>query len=336
MTIKEIAKRLDLSPTTVSRVLNGNGKKYRISDKTEKLVLEIAKAHNFSPNLVARGLRLQKTNTIGLVIPDISNPFFASLAKHLETALRRKGKFIILGDTQGSISVEKETIKTLLSRQIDGLLIAPVGIAGQHLETLAALPTVMIDRYFPGGDFAFVSSDNFKGAHTATSYLLGKGHKRVACIQGTVEAVSNKERIRGYKKALEQQGLAFDPSLIIGDDFTIRNGYQAFSKIMGLKPRPTAIFSLGNPITIGLLKAAQTNKVKIPDDISLISFDEQPYFEITSPPITTISQQIEEMGKKAVDILMAHLAGEPGQRSNFIDPILIERSSVAQINPPAN
>ncbi len=331
MTVHELATKLNLSSTTVSRVLNGKSKRYRISAKTEQLVMETAKAYNFRPSHLARSLRLQQTHTVGLVIPDVSNPFFASLAKRLEVELRREGKFMMLCDTLASTSLEEETLKILFSRQIDGLIIAPSGGETQHLVELPEIPIVMIDRYFPEMEFDFVSSDNYRGGLLATEYLIKKGHPRIVCIQGTKDTMPNKERVRGYKQALENAGIRFEPGLLLGNEFSIDNGHSAFNELANMEQKPTAIFSLGNPITMGVLKAAGELKISIPNDISLISFDEQPYFDITSPPITTISQQIDEMGTRAVELLMNKMNSRPTTQANFIDPVLIERDSVLDV-----
>ena len=331
ITIKELAKLLDLSPTTVSRVLSGNAKKYRISDATEKIVKETAKKLQYEPNQIARNLRLQQTNTIGLVIPDISNPFFANLARMIEIELRKRGKLIILSDTHDSSDLESETLKFLFGRKVDGILVAPVGLRSEHFQRFTQVPVVMIDRYFSELSVPYVSTDNYGSAYAATQYLINKNHRKIACIQGLVNTIPNKERIRGFQKAIEDYGISPEDIEICGTDFSIENGYNTANKLLKQVNSLTAIFTLGNQIAIGAMQAIKENGLKIPEDISIISFDDQAYFELTSPPLTTIRQPINLIGQEAVRILFDLLDGKQPE-SKLLPAKLIERSSVKDCN----
>ncbi len=331
ITIKELARLLDLSPTTVSRVLSGNAKKYRISDATEKLVKEAAKQHQYQPNQIARNLRLKETNTIGLVIPDISNPFFANLARIIEIELRKLGKLILLTDTHDSSDLECETFKFLFGRKVDGILVAPVGLRCEHLQRFSHIPMVMIDRYFSELSVPYVSTDNYAGAYVATEYLINKNHSRIACIQGLVNTISNKERVRGFRKAIKDYGISSEDIEICGRDFSIENGYQTTQKLLKQASSLTAIFTLGNQIAIGAMRAIKENGLKIPEDISIISFDDQAYFDLTCPPLTTIRQPIDLIGLEAVRILFNLMDGRQPE-SKLLPAKLIERSSVKDCN----
>ncbi len=331
ITIKELAKLLDLSPTTVSRVLSGNAKKHRISDATEKLVKETAKKYQYQPNLIARNLRLQETNTIGLVIPDISNPFFANLARMIEIELRKRGKLILLSDTHDSSDLESETLTFLFGRKVDGILVAPVGLTCEHLQRFTHVPMVMIDRYFSELSVPYVSTDNYAGAYVATQYLINKNHSQIACIQGLVNTISNKERVRGFRKAIEDHGFSSGNIEICGTDFSIENGYNTAKKLLKQASSLTAIFTLGNQIAIGAIRAIRENGLKIPEDISIISFDDQAYFDLTYPPLTTIRQPINLIGQEAVRILFDLMDGKKPE-SKLLPAQLVERSSVKDCN----
>lgn len=328
ITIKEIADLLNMSGSTVSRVLSGKAKKFRISADTEELVKKTAKEHNYRPNQIARNLRLQKSNTIGLVIPDISNPFFCNLALKIETELRAKGKLILLCDTHDDSLLEKESIELLIDRQVDGLLVAPVGLSGDHFKNLSK-PVVMIDRYFEELPIPFVSTNNFSSSYEATKLFLEKGHTQISCIQGVESTISNRERVNGYKSAIKDSGKGVIE--VIGSDFTIENGYKSALELFQGAQKPTAIFSLSNQITIGVMKAARELGIKIPDDVSLVSFDDQPYFELTEPSITSVRQPVEQIGKEAVRILFELMEGNPC-KSELIDAKLIQRESVQKYN----
>ncbi len=326
-TIKEIAKLLNISSTTVSRVLNDKAEKYRISEKTAKLVREKARQLNFLPNQIAQNLRLQRTNTIGLVIPDISNPFFANLARTVEIELRKQKKLILLCDTNDDTQLENETLALLMGRKVDGLLIAPVGLSNHHFQHYSHIPTVMIDRYFEDLTIPYVATDNLFGAYEATKYLVQSGHQHIACIQGLEDAISNKERIKGFRKAIDDFEIPQQKTSILGSDFSIENGYEATKAILKNETIPTAIFALNNQIAIGVMQALKEENLSIPEDISLIAFDEQPYFQLTSPPITTIRQPIEKIGQEAVKILF-DIMNNKAPESKLLAPEFIKRESV--------
>ena len=330
MTLAELAGLLNLSTTTVSRVLSGNAEKYRISKKTQKKVREAAEQHEFEVNQVARNLRLQQTNTIGLVIPDISNPFFGNLAKKVEIELRKRGKLIILCDTDDDVQIEKETLSLMISRKVDGLLLVPVGLSSDHLSKLKSLPTVMIDRYFQDLPIPHVSTNNYEGAYEATKYLIDRNHKKITCIQGISHTISNVERIKGFNQAIEDSSVSADHCEIIGSDFSLACGYEAAKEALSKKDRPTAIFALGNQIALGALKAIKENALSVPEDISIISFDEQPFFELTSPTITTVKQPIEQIGQVASELLF-ELMDKREVSSQLLPATLIERNSVKAI-----
>ncbi len=326
MTLKDIASELNISPSTVSRVLSGQARKYRISGKTEQRVNELVSRHGFTRNQIARNLRLQKTDTIGLVIPDISNPFFSNLARTLEEELRKHNKMILLCDTLESWALEKESIDLLVGRKVDGLLVSSVGLKNAHLNNLE-VPTVLIDRYYLDLDIPYIATNNFKGAYHATTYLLKRGHQRIACLQGLKNTVSNSERIRGYEKAIADFHLSDIKKFIIGEEFSFSSGYKAAVKILSSPDRPTAFLSLGNQIALGALQAIKELGYRVPEDISLITFDEQPYFQLTDPPVSTINQPVDDIARKAVSMLISKMKGED-VKSYLLEPKLIERNSV--------
>jgi len=202
--IKYIAQKTKLSNSTVSRVLNGKAKAYRISESTQKRVLQAVEEFDYIPNRLARGLKLNKTETIGLIIPDISNPFFADIARSIELEARKKGYTIILCDSTDDTRTEKELLHLMQARQVDGIVIAPVGTSEAHLLEIykKGMPVMVIDRSFPESPLPFITSDNYAGAFEATSYLIRKGHTQIACIQGIPDSHPNKQRVKGYRQAL--------------------------------------------------------------------------------------------------------------------------------------
>jgi len=306
ITLKTIAQQLGVSESTVSRVLNGKASKYRISKKTEENILKTAKELNFTPNPLARSLRLNKTNTIGLVIPDISNPFFSSIARYIEQEARKLGYSIILCDTEENTELEKESLELLELRKVDGLIISPVGQTHNCIKRIYnnGMPIVIIDRHFPNLDIPFVASDNYNGALNATSYLIENGHKIIACIQGLTHTTPNNERVRGYCDAHKKYNLPVDESLIVGDSFGEQNGYLETKLLLKNAKHITAIFAVSNLISLGALKAIYEESLKVPEDISIISFDDQPYSDFLATPMTTVTQKNKEMGQIAIKLLI--------------------------------
>ena len=304
-TLKSIALKLGVSVSTVSRVINGKSSFYRISKETELLILNAAKELSYSPNQLARGLRLKRTNTIGYIIPDISNPFFSSIAKTIEMSARKHGYSIIFCDSREDTEIEKESVQLLTNRKVDGMIISPVGLEVNHLLSLKQknLPIVLLDRYFDDLGIPFVTSDNYQGALEAVNLLIGNGHTRIACIQGLKNTSPNNDRVKGFKVAHLNNGLNIDDSLIVGDSFGEDNGYIETKLLLKRSQIPTAIFSISNLISLGAIRAIAEEGLKIPEDISMISFDDQPYSRFLSTPMTTVAQQSVQIGQLATKIL---------------------------------
>ncbi len=340
ITLKTIARQLGISESTVSRVLNGKASKYRISKKTEQIILKTAKKLNFTPNPLARSLRLNKTDTIGLVIPDISNPFFSSIARNIEQEARKLGYSIILCDTEEDTKLEKDSLELLELRKVDGLIISPVGQTPDFIKKIYnnGMPIVIIDRYFPDLDIPYITSDNYKGAFEAISYLIENGHRIIACIQGLTHTSPNNERVRGYRDALIKNNIPVDETLIVGDSFGEQNGYLETKLLLKNEKNITAIFSVSNLISLGALRAIYEEGLKVPDDISIISFDDQPYSDYLATPMTTVTQKNKEMGQIAIKLLINQIESKIrfSSKSVILPTKLIKRKSVVLIKYDMN
>lgn len=331
--IQELANYLGLSVTTVSRVLNGKSEQYRISKKTSEKVIRAAQELNYMPNNLARGLKLAKTNTLGVVIPDIGNPFFADIAKIIEQEALKNNYFIILCDSEENQKTEVELIQLLLSRKVDGLIIAPVGIESEHIARLyhSKFPVVIIDRYFPDLPIPYITSDNYQGAYEAVQYLIQTNHKRIACIQGLPSSQPGRERVQGYIEALKNNRMSVEQELIVGDSFSEENGYVSAQLLFSLKNPPDAIFACSNLIALGVLRAAREKGYKIPDMFSLIAFDEQPFSAYLVPSMTTVEQQKKEMGRLAVKFLIQFI-----QNQGFDSKVAIKLKTRLHIRESVN
>jgi LacI family transcriptional regulator len=331
-TLKSIADRLGVSTSTVSRALNGKGKSHRISEPTQRAVQEMALKLGFAPSLLARSLRLKKTATVGLVIPDVSNPFFAWIAHEVAVSARDHGYSIALCDSQEQTAIEVESLEALARWQVEGLLVCPVGRANEHFRAWerSGTPLVAIDRIPHGCQPPAVVSDNSGGARDATRHLLDNGHRRIACIQGTPVTSSNEERVSGYREALVERGVEFDERLVVGDSFLEDSGYRAMRNLLRFRRRPTAVFAFGNLLALGVIRSLDEAGFVIPDDISVIGFDDHPYADHLATPLTTVAQDCRALGQQAFELLRETLSsGHPVDRvCRRVPTTLIQRRSV--------
>ena len=339
VTIQSMAKTLGVSVTTISRVLNGLGEQFRISKKTIELVTTTADKLNYRPNNIAKGLRLKKSSTIGLILPDITNTWFAQLALGIEKEARKHHYNIFLCNSNDDIKVEKKSIALLQSWMVDGIIIAPIGLESEHLQkaSKSGTPLVLIDRFFEGVNLPYISSNDFEGSLEATQYLINYGHKKIACFQGIVGTSPNNQRVNGYKQALKNNKIHFDPSLVMGEDFGFNNGYTCAKKLIKhlAKSKITAIISMGNQITLGILKALKEEGVQIPNDLSIISFDEQEYSDLLYTPLTTVSHMNENIGDVALKMLFNQFGKSTRikPKNVVLNSKLIIRDSVKKISP---
>lgn len=331
-TITDIAEKTGLSTTTVSRVLNGKGDQFRISKDSQQKILEVAKEMHYVPNLYAANLRTGKSKTIALIVPSLSNPFFAAIASGVNAEIRKYGYITIISDSDENPENEKKELEQLNAMNIEGLIIAPCGNKWKHIQEVydQQLPVICIDRYFEDLDLPYVSTDNYEGAFRAAKYLLNNGHTSIACIQGIRESTPNRLRIKGFKEALEGSGVK--NYSIVGDDFTIQNGYLETKLLLQQKVRPTAILTLSYPIAMGCLKALKEENLRIPEELSIITFDDHPYIDYLSTPLSCVSQPVTDIIQIAVKFLISKLEKKDMHLPKvLIKPKIIIRDSIRAI-----
>ncbi|MFA5246106.1 MAG: LacI family DNA-binding transcriptional regulator [Pedobacter sp.] len=330
--INDIAKKTGLSITTVSRVLNGKSEQYRIGKKSQEKIKAAAKELNYVPNQFAANLRTGRSNTIALIVPSLNNPFFASIASKINAEVRKFGYITIIGDSDENQEIEKMELQQLMSRNIEGLIIVPCGDQWEHLKHLhdQGLPIVCIDRYFDDLDIPFVSTDNYDGAYSVTKHLVENGHRTIACIQGVRRSTPNKLRVKGFSDAMKESGIT--SFSIVGDDFSVQNGYLETKLLLQQKDRPTAIFSLSNTIAMGCIKAFKEENIRIPDDISLITFDDHPYLDYLATPLSCIAQPVSDISKIAVKFLFSILENTEIQTNKvLLKPKIKYKESIKRI-----
>lgn len=328
-TLNTIAERTGYSITTVSRVLSGNASKYRISKSTCETVIGEARRCNYMPSQNAQILRSVKSGMIGLLVPSISNPFFADMASVVITELRRKGYTTIVIDSMENETLMLDGVKSLIQRQVEGIIAIPCGEDALALERLGKqIPVVTIDRYYENTTLPFVTTNNYQGGLDGTNKLIARGHRRIACIQGATGSMPSRERVRGYLDAMSAAGLLGE-SLVIGNDFTIRNGYLETKLLLSAPVRPTAIFTLSNTILLGALKALGESSVKVPADMALLSFDDNVFMDYLTPSIARMGQPTADMATLAVKILLDKISGRTGGNSQIkLSPTFIQGESM--------
>lgn len=331
--LKDVAARAGTSVPTASRVLNGLGDEYRISRRTQDRVRQAAKDLRFSPNMLAKSLRLGTTRTIGLVVPDIANPFFAAIARAVSTEAHARGYSTFLCDTADDTAQEIELLDVVLNRRPDGLVVVPVGQEHAHLQRFESseTPVVLVDRSFPQLRLPSVASDNRQGARDAVSHLITRGHRRIACLRGLAGTMPNELRLQGYRDALKAHGIPFDPRLLAGDGFGKEAGRKGAEELLASGADFTAVFAFSNLIGIAALEALLEAGRRVPEDVSLVSFDEQPYSSVLAVPMTTVRQDPAEMGRLAVGMLCDRIGKPtPVEPVNVVVPTtLVPRRSVA-------
>lgn len=330
--LPDLAAHLGLSVSTVSLVLNGRARALRISPRTEERIQRCAAKFKVQPNRLAASLRSGRTASIGLVVPDIANPFFAQLAQHLERAVRQGGRVVLLADSEESIEVETSTLVELRQRRVDGLIVAPVDGHNPLLAHFASegFPLVCLDRAAPDLPAALVTIDHAAAARTAVEAVMAKGHRQIGCLRGTPGVASDDDRVRGYREALADAGITLRAGWIDGGDFTRATALAGARRLLD-RPEITAIIPLTGQGTLSLLDVMRDRTIRCPDDISIVAFDEQPWSALLSPPLSTIEQPIAQMAHAAVDCLHRLLGGEGAGPALRFPVRLISRAS---ISPP--
>ncbi len=331
-TIKDVANLAGVHPSTVSRVINDDS---RISEKTKNKVLLIIKKLGYTPNAIARGLKTKRTHTLGMLIPDITNPFFAEIARGVEDAANKNNFNVILCNTDDKLKKERTYLEILRGKRVDGLILGTAHIRDKSILELEKkkFPYILLSRNIEGLDKNCVIVDDVVGGIIVTEYLIKLGHRRIAHITGppTVRAANN--RLEGYKFALEKHQIEYHEELVEEGDFRIKGGYQAMKKFLELPEPPTAIFAANDLLALGAMQAIQKKKYNIPEDFCIIGFDDIRLASFVYPPLTTIRQPMLEMGALAVKMLLKIIEeGEFNQRKIVLKPKLIIRESCRKIN----
>ncbi len=310
-TIKEIAKRANVSTATVSHVLTGA---VRVSPELRRRVEAVIKELDYHPSFVARSLKMKRTHLLGLIISDVTNPFFPQLVRGVEDAAMESEFLVVTFNSDDRPERERKMLSVLRSRRVDGILLVPAPSDGDssHLKGLikAGIPLVCLDRVPSDVSVDSVSVANESGSLDCVTHLISQGHRRIGMINGrSAGFFSARERLKGYREALETAQIAFDGELVREGDFRNESGYSLCLELMRLPDPPSALFVTNNTMAMGALTALRDLGLQCPNDIAVAVFDDLPYMSALCPPLTAVSQPAYDVGYQGVQLLLRRIQG---------------------------
>jgi len=338
VTRDDVAKVAGVSPATVSHVVN-NGPR-QVSKETRQKVLSAIKALDYRPNAIARNLRMQKTNSIGLIIPDNKNTFFSEIALGVEQVAFDSGYIVFLGHSAYRHDRELSYINMFISQQAAGVIWIPGSedpTAARNLENFN-IPYFLLDRVIQGVDAPSITVDNFHAALWAVQHLIELGHQRIAFIKRPTDLSHSIDRLNGYMEALNQAGISFNASYVVPGGFLLKDGYEAGQKILALSPRPTAIIGYNDLNAIGAMKAVQVAGLRVPEDVSVVGIDDIAQSEYSCPSMTSVRIPEYKMGSLSAELLIQLINKKlpEEKRNTCLQGELIVRDSTAPPPPSSS
>jgi DNA-binding LacI/PurR family transcriptional regulator len=329
-TIKEVAFRAAVSVATVSRCINTPD---RVAEETRTRVEEAMSSLNYRYNSLARGFATRRTKTLGVVVPTITNPVFAESTRGIQDEATRRGYQIVLANTDYSPLQEAPLIRSLRERQVDGIALTSSDLASEAVRSMIAegFPCVLLYSTVTDGPLTSVGVDNIEGGRLAAKHLLDQGHERIAMLAGSF-ALSDRsmDRFRGFRECLENTPFGFDPDLVVETGFSLDDCRGAVAELMDRSPKPTAIFCSNDLLAVGAMAGLRAFGLSVPDDVSVIGFDDAPLAAFVTPALTTVRQPVYEMGRKGAELLLDCI--ENGLEAPIhvqLDLELVARESVA-------
>jgi len=335
VTMKEIAKKLGFSVSTISRALKDSPE---LHVETKRKIVEMAKEMNYQPNLLAQSLRISRTNTLGVIVPEITSHFFASCISGIQDHAIKRGYNVMICQSNESIEQEKANIKTLVSSQVDALLISLSRETNhyEHLDDLynREIPFVLFDRVHEEMPVSKITFNDVGGAYQVTKHLIETGCKNIMYVSGPGDLYISKKRKEGYLKALKEFGLEEKSELIKVTDLTTEGNLKVAQEIIDMNPRPDGVFCMIDPLAVDVLTHWKSQGIHIPEDIALAGFTNNPTSAVVEPPLTTVSQPGYEMGKLAVSHLLDQLDGLASDDpiSIVLETTLVARKSTKSLN----
>jgi LacI family transcriptional regulator len=330
VTLRDIARATGVSVNTVSRALTG---KSDINAATKLRVQAAAERLGYQPNLPARSLVLGRTRSVGLVVTDCTNPFYAMLIRAVEDVAYSNGYSLLLATSNETPERESAALQMLRERRIDGLLLSPVAVEAPHLELAVngALPCVLLTRRPAGYEGMFVGTDNAQAASVAVRHLLELGHQRIAHVTLSNGGISAQTRMQAYRRELKRAGVPPDHRVELAAPQTIAGGRTAVRALLDQKRRPTAIFTYNDQQAVGVLLGLRDAGIEVPAEMSVLGFDGIDLGEVVYPPLTTMAQQIDKIGRLGAQMMIDALASRVDRRRHVLPATLIERGSTGPV-----
>ncbi|MCU0512956.1 MAG: LacI family transcriptional regulator [Anaerolineae bacterium] len=328
-TIRDVARRAGVAPITVSRVINNAG---YISEATRQRVEQAIAELHYVPNSLSRSLRFKKTDTIAFIVSDITNPFWTTVTRGIEDASSEHGFNVILCNTDENPAKQDNYVTVLLQKQTDGFLLVPAGENAGVVQRIQKqqVPLVVIDRHLKDVTVPVVRSDSPGGMYRLTQYLLQLGHRRIAMLSGSMLISTGRQRVEGYRRAMQDAGLPLEEHLVLCGEFKQESGYRMTRQILQtLHPAPTALLAGNNFIAMGILRALDDLGLRVPEDISVAGFDDLPHYLPAEPALTVVAQQPYELGLQAARLLIGQITGHhsAGQEEIVLPVELLIRQS---------
>lgn len=333
LTIRDIAARAGVSKAAVSYVLNGRP---GVSARTRQRVLAIVEELGYRPNTVARSLAGKRTQTLGLAIPDISDMFYADIIRGVESAANAAGYTLTLCTTRSDPRREREAVDSLMSGRVDGVILMAYHLDPDYLgrQSTAGRPFVLLGHPDAGPALHSVSVDNWEAGYKAAEYLYGLGHRRIAFIHGSLRSRDTWYRFHGFRRALERLGADLPEAYVRVGEFRREGGLRATLELMSLPDPPTAIFAANDQMAIGALEAIAATGRRVPEDVSVVGVDDIEAASLIRPALTTVRQPTDEMGRRAVELLLRLIGGEQPQPRRILLPVtLVVRDSCRPLHP---
>ncbi len=314
--ITDIARQAGVSIATVSRALNGHG---LVKEETRQRILRIARELNYTPNPIARGLSTQKTETLGIILPELVDEFFMDLVHGIDEEAYRQGYYILLSSSHSQRNIVETPLEFMTSGRVDGVILMAPKMQHELIDLVAKSkrPIVLLNCAANIEGIASFNIDNFGGAFAVTSHLIDHGYQKIAFITGPEGNCDAEERLKGFRMALEQNGIAIEESYIIPGDFTIKSGYYGFNRLFTQRYKPEAVFAANDMMALGIYQAAKTRGLKIPEDIAVVGFDNIRLSHYIQPRLTTIHVPIQELGSRAVHYLIRMIRQEVDSRASY-------------------
>jgi LacI family transcriptional regulator len=336
-TLRDVGKLAGVSAMTVSRVVNG---RMGVDAETQKRVEDAIRRLDYVPNRIARGLISHKTATIGLIIPDVANPYFAPVVRGAESAARKAGYRVLLCNSEGDLRLEREYIDDLVSHRVEGLLLAPASDRSRsNVLTLlrGSFPLVLIDRALPDIECDVIVSDNVGGARRLVEHLISVGHRVIAHVTDAEDTSTGRERLQGYSEALAANEIEFRSALVVRTTVDRIGGFRAAQEILSRRPLPTVIFTVNNMTAVGAMQALRERGLSVPEEMGLVCFDDVEHLAVLSPVLTVVDQPSETLGSLGAQLLLERMRGKANEHPRLITlqtNLIIRKSCCTEVGVP--